>query len=162
MYWPPVITRGKPIAGRGLKSSLLGTIRRANGARQVTFAGHPLYRYVLDTRSGQTNGEACRNSVQAGTRSRPQGKRSRVAVTARQALPDDPRLELAAERKALSNARITAECGGPCAERVLVLQKRTFELVAKHQELRARAAGHRELEANRLALIQSQQQLSLH
>jgi predicted lipoprotein with Yx(FWY)xxD motif len=57
MYWPPLITRGKPIAGRGLKSSLLGTIRRANGARQVTFAGHPLYRYALDTKAGQTNGE---------------------------------------------------------------------------------------------------------
>ena len=56
-YWPPVITRGKPIAGRGVTSSLLGTIRRANGARQVTYAGHPLYRYVLDTKAGQTNGE---------------------------------------------------------------------------------------------------------
>jgi predicted lipoprotein with Yx(FWY)xxD motif len=57
MYWPPLITREKPVAGRGLKQSLLGTIRRANGSRQVTYAGHPLYRYVLDTRAGQTNGE---------------------------------------------------------------------------------------------------------
>ena len=57
MYWPPLITRGKPIAGHGLKKSLLGTIRRANGARQVTYAGHALYRYVLDTKAGQTNGE---------------------------------------------------------------------------------------------------------
>ena len=57
MYWPPLITHGKPIAGRGVKTSLLGTIRRANGARQVTYAGHPLYRYLLDTKSGQTNGE---------------------------------------------------------------------------------------------------------
>ena len=57
MYWPPVITHGKPVAGQGVKTSLLGTIRRANGARQVTYAGHPLYRYLLDTKSGQTNGE---------------------------------------------------------------------------------------------------------
>ena len=57
MYWPPVITNGTPKAGRGVKTSLLGTIRRANGARQVTYAGHPLYRYLLDTKSGQTNGE---------------------------------------------------------------------------------------------------------
>ena len=57
MYWPPVTTHGNPVAGRGLKSSLLGTIRRANGARQVTYASHPLYRYVLDTKAGQTNGE---------------------------------------------------------------------------------------------------------
>ena len=57
MYWPPLITRGKPIAGSGVKSSLLGTIRRSNGARQVTYAGHPVYRYALDTKAGQTNGE---------------------------------------------------------------------------------------------------------
>lgn len=56
-YWPPLITHGKPIAGRGAKSSLLGTIRRANGSRQVTYAGHALYRYVGDTKAGQTNGE---------------------------------------------------------------------------------------------------------
>ena len=56
-YWPPLITHGKPIAGRGAKSSLLGTIRRANGSRQVTYAGHALYRYVRDTKAGQTNGE---------------------------------------------------------------------------------------------------------
>jgi predicted lipoprotein with Yx(FWY)xxD motif len=57
IYWPPLITHGKPIAGPGAKSSLLGTIRRANGSRQVTYAGHALYRYVGDTRPGQTNGE---------------------------------------------------------------------------------------------------------
>ena len=56
-YWPPLIARGKPTAGRGAKASLLGTIRRANGTRQVTYAGHPLYRYLPDTRPGQTNGQ---------------------------------------------------------------------------------------------------------
>lgn len=99
--------------------------------------------------------------MQVGTRSRPQARRSRVAVTARQASSSDPRLELAAESKALSNARIAAECGGPCEERVSVLQERILELVAKRQELRAHGATHAELEANRLALIKSQQQLSL-
>jgi hypothetical protein len=44
---------------------------------------------------------------------------------------------------------------------VLVLQERILELVAQRQELRARAAGHGELEANRLELIHCQQQLSL-
>src|SRR5262249_7484419 len=39
MYWPPVITRGKPIAGRGLKRSLLGTIRRDSGARPALLRG---------------------------------------------------------------------------------------------------------------------------
>jgi predicted lipoprotein with Yx(FWY)xxD motif len=40
----------------GVKQSLLGTTRRRNGSQQVTYAGHPLYRYVGDTGAGQTNG----------------------------------------------------------------------------------------------------------
>ena len=56
-YWPPLLTQGKPVARGGAKQSLLGTIKRANGARQVTYAGHPLYRYLLDTKRGETSGE---------------------------------------------------------------------------------------------------------
>ena len=56
-YWPPLITHGKPVARAGLKQSLLGTTRRANGSKQVTYGGHPLYRFSLDTKPGQTNGE---------------------------------------------------------------------------------------------------------
>jgi predicted lipoprotein with Yx(FWY)xxD motif len=56
-YWPPLITHGKAKALGGARKSLLGTIKRANGARQVTYAGHPLYTYILDTKRGQTKGE---------------------------------------------------------------------------------------------------------
>jgi predicted lipoprotein with Yx(FWY)xxD motif len=56
-YWPPLLTKGKPRAGAGVSGSRLGTIRRSGGARQVTYAGHPLYTFALDTRSGQTKGE---------------------------------------------------------------------------------------------------------
>src|SRR3954452_23145480 len=45
--WPPLLTAGKPIAGKGVNSSLLGTVvRDDNHKTQVTYAGHPLYRYV--------------------------------------------------------------------------------------------------------------------
>ena len=47
--WPPVLTKGKPKAGKGVKQSLLGTTRRSNGKLQVTYAGHPLYYYVDDS-----------------------------------------------------------------------------------------------------------------
>jgi predicted lipoprotein with Yx(FWY)xxD motif len=47
--WPPVLTKGKPVAGSGGKQSLLGTTKRANGKLQVTYAGHPLYYYVDDS-----------------------------------------------------------------------------------------------------------------
>jgi predicted lipoprotein with Yx(FWY)xxD motif len=56
-FWPPLLTGGKPIAGTGVKASLLGTTRRSNGTMQVTYAGHPLYRFVKDTKTGQTKGE---------------------------------------------------------------------------------------------------------
>jgi hypothetical protein len=80
-------------------------------------------------------------------------------VAARQASPSDPRRQLAAESNGVSDARI-AGFGGPCAERVLALRETILNLVAKRQELRSRTAGHDELEANRLELVHSQQQLS--
>ncbi|MFL5895490.1 MAG: hypothetical protein ACJ76Z_10290 [Thermoleophilaceae bacterium] len=55
--WPPLLTSGKPSAGKGASASLLGVTRRANGMGQVTYRGHPLYRFYGDTRPGQTNGE---------------------------------------------------------------------------------------------------------
>jgi predicted lipoprotein with Yx(FWY)xxD motif len=55
--WPPLTTNGKPRAGQGVKQSLLGTTRRSNGKLQVTYNGHPLYRYSNDKKPGQTTGE---------------------------------------------------------------------------------------------------------
>ena len=56
-YWPPLLTHGKPVARAGAKQSLLGTTRRANGSQQVTYGGHPLYRFALDRTPGQIKGE---------------------------------------------------------------------------------------------------------
>jgi predicted lipoprotein with Yx(FWY)xxD motif len=44
--WPPVLTEGRPRAGGGVDPALLGTTRRRNGDRQVTYAGRPLYTYA--------------------------------------------------------------------------------------------------------------------
>jgi predicted lipoprotein with Yx(FWY)xxD motif len=48
--WPVLPRRGKLRAGKGVSSELLGTTRRRNGDRQVTYDGHPLYYYVGDTK----------------------------------------------------------------------------------------------------------------
>jgi len=59
-FWPPLLTHGKPVARAGARQILLGTTRRANGSQQVTYAGHPLYRFVQDRKPGQTKGEGSR------------------------------------------------------------------------------------------------------
>ena len=52
--WPPVVTTGKPVAGAGVKQSLLGTIKLKNGKTQVTYNGHPLYTYIGDSSPHET------------------------------------------------------------------------------------------------------------
>ncbi len=54
--WPPLTTTGRPLAGPGVKASLLGTIARGS-TRQVTYAGHALYFYSGDTKAGETNSQ---------------------------------------------------------------------------------------------------------
>ena len=56
-FWPPLLTSGKPVAGPGVKAKLLGVTMRKNGKHQVTYGGHPLYRYSNDEKAGQTEGE---------------------------------------------------------------------------------------------------------
>jgi predicted lipoprotein with Yx(FWY)xxD motif len=55
--WPPLITKGKPHAGSGVRASLLGTTKRKDGKLEVTYKGHPLYYFVTDTKPGQTTGQ---------------------------------------------------------------------------------------------------------
>jgi predicted lipoprotein with Yx(FWY)xxD motif len=52
--WPAVTTGGRSIAGRGVRSGLIGTITLKGGVKQVTYAGHPLYTYIGDSAPGQT------------------------------------------------------------------------------------------------------------
>lgn len=56
-FWPPLVAKTRLTAGKGVKASLLGTIRRPGGVRQVTYAGHPLYTFALDKAAGQTKGQ---------------------------------------------------------------------------------------------------------
>ena len=56
--WPPLLAHGTPVAGKGLKGSLLGTTKRTDGTLQVTYAGHPLYLFAKDVKPGDTTGQA--------------------------------------------------------------------------------------------------------
>jgi predicted lipoprotein with Yx(FWY)xxD motif len=57
VYWPPYVTTGKPRTAGAAKAPLIGTTRRADGRLQVTYNGHPLYRFKQDSKAGQTMGE---------------------------------------------------------------------------------------------------------
>jgi predicted lipoprotein with Yx(FWY)xxD motif len=47
---------GQPTAGDGV-SGKLGTVKRPDGARQVTLDGRPLYRFAEDTDKGKATGD---------------------------------------------------------------------------------------------------------
>ena len=59
--WPPVTTSGPPQAGSGVDKSLLSTVKRSDGAEQVTYNGHPLYYYVGDTAAGIAKGQGSKD-----------------------------------------------------------------------------------------------------
>jgi predicted lipoprotein with Yx(FWY)xxD motif len=52
--WPALRTTGKPIAGPGVKTSLLSSISLPGGGKQVTYARHPLYTYAPASERGET------------------------------------------------------------------------------------------------------------
>ena len=55
-FWPPVLTAGAPLAGAGATASRLGTTARTDGTTQVTYSGHPLYYFYVDS-PGDANGQ---------------------------------------------------------------------------------------------------------
>jgi predicted lipoprotein with Yx(FWY)xxD motif len=55
--WPPLAVSGTPTAGTGAEASLVGTTTRSDGTSQVTYNGHPVYRYSGDQKAGDTAGE---------------------------------------------------------------------------------------------------------
>jgi predicted lipoprotein with Yx(FWY)xxD motif len=54
--WPPLLSNGAPKAENGAEASKLGTTKRTDGTTQVTYAGHPVYTYVSDTKPGDVTG----------------------------------------------------------------------------------------------------------
>lgn len=59
-FWPP-LTASSAAASGGAQASMLGTITRSDGSKQVTYDGHPLYYFKLDTKAGQTSGQGFDN-----------------------------------------------------------------------------------------------------
>ena len=56
-YWPPVLAGSGTPQVQGVSASLLGTVTRSDGTKQVTLNGWPLYTYVGDHSAGEANGQ---------------------------------------------------------------------------------------------------------
>jgi predicted lipoprotein with Yx(FWY)xxD motif len=61
--WPVYYSKAALRAGTGVKRSLIGTVRRRDGRRQVTYNGWPLYYYVGERSPGVI---LCQNVVEFG------------------------------------------------------------------------------------------------
>ncbi len=55
--WPAFTTTATPQAKGGAIARQISTITGPSGDRQVTYNGHPLYRYVGDQKPGDTKGQ---------------------------------------------------------------------------------------------------------
>jgi predicted lipoprotein with Yx(FWY)xxD motif len=55
--WPPLEVSGTPTVGTGAEASMVATTARSDGKTQVTYNGHPVYRFEGDKKAGDTNGE---------------------------------------------------------------------------------------------------------
>jgi predicted lipoprotein with Yx(FWY)xxD motif len=56
--WPPLVVNGPVQVQKGLDPSLVGTLKRPDGSRQLSYGGHPLYTYNLDVTPGMVTGQA--------------------------------------------------------------------------------------------------------
>ena len=55
--WPPALTNdGKPTL-KGVDSKVVGTVTRADGSKQLTIKGWPVYTYIGDKQPGQWKGQ---------------------------------------------------------------------------------------------------------
>ncbi|WP_053650162.1 hypothetical protein [Streptomyces sp. XY431] len=57
--WPPAAAPadGTAVTVNGVDAKLVGTVTRADGSKQLTLAGWPLYRYAPDRNPGDTKGQ---------------------------------------------------------------------------------------------------------
>lgn len=53
--WPPVL--GIARVGAGVPAADLGVVHLPDGSSQVSYRGHPLYRFIGDTAAGQARGD---------------------------------------------------------------------------------------------------------
>lgn len=69
----PVVAAGDVTPAPGTDASLIGSVTRADGTKQLTVGGWPMYRYAKDTKPGDANGQGVGGTWYA---SAPDGKKA--------------------------------------------------------------------------------------
>ena len=55
--WPPVTTSATATGSGGASAAMISTVTRADGTKQVTYNGHPLYFFTQDKDAGDAYGQ---------------------------------------------------------------------------------------------------------
>ncbi|WP_066957180.1 SCO0930 family lipoprotein [Streptomyces lushanensis] len=130
----PVVAAGDAEAAPGTDPSLLGEITRADGTKQLTIAGWPMYRYAQDTSPGDANGQGVGGtwfaSAPDGKKAAPAGAASGEEVTAGDlpglSVRKDPKLgDIVVDSKGMTVYRfkkdtawpMSSACTGECLEK---------------------------------------------
>ncbi|MEE1670194.1 SCO0930 family lipoprotein [Streptomyces sp. NPDC003631] len=120
--WPPVPADGASVAS-GIDRSLLGEVTRSDGTKQLTVAGWPMYRYVKDTKAGDTNGQGVKGTWFATA---PTGKKAGTALPGL-SVRNDPKLgQIVVDKNGMTVYRFmkdkawpksVSNCTGACIEK---------------------------------------------
>ncbi|MER5339667.1 SCO0930 family lipoprotein [Streptomyces mirabilis] len=121
--WPPVPADGA-VAATGVDKALLGEVTRADGTKQLTIGGWPMYRYAKDTKAGDTNGQGVGGTWYA---SAPDGKKATLASLPGLSTRNDPKLgEIVVDKNGRTVYRFLKDqawpvpksaCTGACLEK---------------------------------------------
>ncbi len=78
MTWPPALGEPASVQLRGVDMALVGAVTRADGTKQLTLNGWPLYTYAKDTAPGEALGQGVGKTWFAAT---PQGKKAQAVAS---------------------------------------------------------------------------------
>jgi predicted lipoprotein with Yx(FWY)xxD motif len=67
LIWPPALAGSGDPALAGIEARLVGTVTRADGSKQLTLNGSPLYRFSKDSKPGDTLGQGIMGTWFAST-----------------------------------------------------------------------------------------------
>jgi predicted lipoprotein with Yx(FWY)xxD motif len=73
--WPPLLTETDDVQVQGIDQALVGTVARADGTKQITLAGWPLYTFADDVLCGDAKGQGVGGTWFVST---PEGKKAGV------------------------------------------------------------------------------------